>query len=126
MTFTAFWLKDNKTFTVRNLHQFDLSIMLSSKKADSTLINGYLRDSKGKPMIIWEIMGIVLDFYHQESVLLRINDHPDFCTIDTAKDLFADKTHIKMLSGLPDEGYPFVMADIDPVMSGVHCWRIRV
>ena len=77
-------------------------------------------------MIIPEIMGIVVDFYHQKSVLLQINDDPNYCTIDQARDLSLDKMHVKIVSNRADEGYPFVMADIEPVMSGVRCWRMRV
>ena len=93
----------------------------SRRQRDELLVFGFIRfdDAVSNKEIPTDIMNLCTDFYHLVFEILSFSDK--FCS-DEAFTFSDDNRCVTAVC----DGHKWVLADIEPVTEGTHCWRIQV
>ena len=90
---------------------------LISKKQAGIVIEYWLRTILCKAFSMKDIINITLKFYNQVKILKFSKQYGG----GDIKFMDEDKCVIHK-----DCSHTYVLADIEPVKSGIHCWRVQV
>lgn len=93
----------------------------TKKEMDELLMYGYIRCDIGinNDDIPLDIMNLCMKFYHLNFELLPFSQ--EFCSDDTYQ--FTENN--QCITVIADN-HKFIVADVEPVTTGVHCWRVQV
>ena len=88
---------------------------------DELLVFGYIRcdidiDDDEIPM---DIINLCMLFYHLNFEILSFST--EFC----GQDIYQFTQNNQCVTVL-ESGHNFILADVEPVTQGIHCWRIQV
>ena len=93
-------------------------------RIDELLVYGFIHKPLLKPLNIpLEIINLCLKFYMELYEILKFSDDKKKHYICERLQLSEDRTCVSR-PGYTECGY--VLADIEPVTYGIHCWRIQV
>ena len=91
------------------------------KVQSEILVHGYIKmESKNASEFPLDIMNICLVFYLELFRILRFSDK--FISKDGTELRDDNRCAIKSL----EFGHNYIMADVEPVFNGIHCWRVQV
>ena len=96
-----------------------------TKEKSELLVYGCIRleNKTAKLQIPESIIELVLDWYLETFQILQFSDV--FCDKKAFK-FEEDRKFIIRQPDSVDRGHRFIVADIDPLMDGVHCFRAQV